>query len=269
MKQSSLSALTLASVLSLALTAGAAHAESNTVKQNPERPGVTTGIVADDSAAMRDAKRSMAKADQTMREGADDIRAFLSGNDPKDPVKPVVIRRDMTAEALLHTDVVDANGKTVATVDDILLDNKGTPTKVIVADGGVLGLGAKKAAFDYSDVKPVTQDGKRVMAGLSEDSIRQAPDATQTPANTARVSDILDGTIVDSKGDKVADIENIAFNGGDTQLIVKFNDTFGMGGDLAAMNLGSLERVDNKGAVSYRLSAAQSAKFKNYKAAVE
>ena len=42
-----------------------------------------------------------------------------------------------------------------------------------------------------------------------------------------------------------------------------------MGGDLAAMNLSSLQRADNNGEVNYRLNEAQTAQFKNYKAAVE
>lgn len=269
MKKSTIANATLASVMTMALAMGAAHAETNTAKQNPERPGVSTGIVADDSHEMRETKKAIANADRSMREGADEIRAFLSGNDPKAPLQPVVIRRDMTAEAMLDTDVVDANGKTVAHVDDILLDSNGKPTKVIVSEGGVLGLGTKKAAFDYSDVKPVTKDGKHVVTGLTEASIEKAPEAQKPAANTASVNDILDGAILDDKGTKVASIENVAFNGNDTQLIIKFNDTFGMGGDLAAMNVGALERVNGTSEVNYRLSEAQTAKFKNYKAAVE
>ncbi len=276
MKKATLANATLASVLSFVLAVGAASAASTDAKvdakithQTTERPGVATGVKADDSAAMRDTKEALANADKSMRQGADEIRAFLSGNDPKKPLEPVVIRRDATAEAMLKTDVLDANGNKVATVDDILLDDNGRPTKVIVAQGGVMGVGAKKAAFDYSTVTPTTHDGKRVLQGLSEASIKQAPEAQEPAANTASVREILDGSIVDSKGDKVAAIENVAFNGSNTQLIVKFNDTFGMGGDLAAMNVGSLERVDNNGEVNYRLSDAQSAKFKNYKAAVE
>lgn len=269
MKKATIANATLASVLSMVLAIGVAHADTTTGMQNPERPGVATGVVADDGQTMRDTKQALKNADHSMRQGADEIRAFLSGNDPKEPLKPVVIKREQTAEVMLKTDVLDANGKKVATVDDILLDANGQPTQVIVAKGGVMGVGGKKAAFDYSAVTPATHDGKRVVTGLSEASIDQAPEATEPAANTASVREILDGHIVDAKGDKVAAIENVAFNGGDTQLIVKFNDTFGMGGDLAAMDVDSLERVDNKGEVNYRLSEAQSAKFKNYKAAVE
>lgn len=269
MKKSTIANATLASVLTVVLTMGIANAETTNGKQNSEHPGVATGVVADDSAAMRDTKHALKDANVNMREGADEIRAFLSGNDPKAPLKPVVIKRDQTAEAMLKTDVVDANGKKVATIDDILLDTNGRPDQVIVTKGGVMGVGGKKASFDYSAVTPSTHDGKRVVTGLSEANIEAAPEATTPAANTASVREILDGSIVNAKGDKVAAIENVAFNGSDTQLIVKFNDTFGMGGDLAAMNVGTLERVNNDGEVNYRLSEAQSAKFMNYKAAVE
>lgn len=284
MKKSMFANATLASVLSLVLAASAAHAAdalSNDRNQaQSERPGVATGVVASDSEAMRDAKTAAIKADRNLRANADEFRAFLQGNDPKAPLEPVVIRRDMTAEAMLDADVVDANGKKVAEVEDILINSKGRPDKIVVADGGMMGIGAKKAAFDFGTVKTTNTDGKQVVS-VSEDMLKKAPEFSYDAddagkentmvkaASTASVKKILDGHIVDAKGDKVADIENVAFNGTDTQLIVKFNDTFGMGGDLAAMNIGSLERVDNSGEVNYRLSDAQSAKFKNYKAAVE
>ncbi len=267
MKKETLAKTTLASVLALVLSVGIAHADTTT--QTSDNPGVRTGVTANDGPAMRDTKEALTNADRSMRNGADEIRAFLSGNDPKAPLQPVVIRRDMTAEALLKTDVVDASGKKVAVVDDILLDNSGRPATLVVAQGGVMGVGGKKAAFDYGTVTAQTKDGKRVLGGLSESAIKEAPEAAEPSATTASVREILDGSIVDNKGDKVASIENVAFNGKDTQLIVKFNDTFGMGGNLAAMNVGALERVDNDGEVNYRLSEAQTAKFKNYKAAVE
>lgn len=280
MKKTTFANATLASVLTLVLTMSAAHAETNAPSQNAERPGVATGITASDSEAVVDAKTGAIKADNAMRETADDIRAFLSGNDdPKTPLQPVVIRRDATAESLLARDVVDAEGKKIATVNDILIDTNGRPDKLIVADGGVMGVGAKKAAFDYDAVSTRNVDGKTVVS-MDKATLDKAPEfsydrkdadakTTVQPATSASVREILDGHIVDAKGDKVADIQNVAFNGGDTQLIVKFNDTFGMGGNLAAMNLDTLKRVDNDGEVNYRLSEAQSTKFKNYKAAVE
>ncbi len=272
MKNRILANATLASVLSVILAAGAASAETTaTVSvQNKNLPGVETGIKASDSPETREAKKALIKADTAMRRSADEIRAFLSGKDTSAPLEPVVIRRDMTAEAMLKADVVDANGKKVASVNDILLDEQGNPEKVIVSQGGVAGLGGKKASFDYDSVKTSTnKDGARVMTGLSAEAIKKAPEAVEPPTRSAKVSAILDGAILDSKGDKIADIENVAFNGNDTQLIVKFNDTFGMGGNLAAMNLESLERVDSNGEVNYRMSAAQTTQFKSYTAAVE
>ncbi len=281
MKMTTLANTTLASVLTLVLAVSAAQAETTGGMQNAERPGVATGLERNDKPATRDAKQGMIKADNSMRDTADEIKAFLSGNDdPKTPLEPVVIRRDTTAEAVLTRDVVDADGKKYASVSDILINERGNPDKLIIADAGVMGLGAKKAAFDYDSLSTRTVDGKTVVS-LNKDALQRAPDFsydrddrneknTQVQATSnASVREILDGHLVDAKGDKVAAIENVAFNGGNTQLIVKFNDTFGMGGNLAAMNLNSLERVDNDGEVNYRLSDAQTAKFKNYKAAVE
>ena len=281
MKKSIYAQATLASVMTMVLAVSAAHAETTNGMQNSEHPGVATGVESNDTKATRNVKEGLIKADASMRNTADDIQAFLSGSDdPKAPLKPVVIRRDTTAESLLKRDVVDANGDKFASVNDILVDESGRPDKLIIADSGVLGLGAKKAAFDYSDVSTKTVDGKTVVS-MNKQTLETAPEFSYDvkdadKANTvvqgaqsASVREILDGHIVDARGDKVAAIENVAFNGNETQLIVKFNDTFGMGGNLAAMNIGSLERVDNDGEVNYRLSDAQTAKFKNYKAGVE
>lgn len=270
MKSTSFVKTTVVSAFALMIAVGSAQAEISNGSLNKNHPGVETGTTPSDSPETRNVKESLIKADSAMREGADEIRAFFAGDAADAKFEPVVFRRDITAEAMLDTDVVDAQGKKIAKVDDILLDSKGRPTKVIVSEGGVMGVGDKKAAFDYGAVKTTTnKDGERVVTGLSEQSIKQEPKAPATTAEGASVNAVLDGSILDNQGEAVADIENLAFNGGDSQLIVKFNDTFGMGGDLAAIRLNSLERVDTDGKVNYRLSAAQTTKFKSYKAAVE
>jgi sporulation protein YlmC with PRC-barrel domain len=57
------------------------------------------------------------------------------------------------AHMLIGKEVVDANGKRIGTVDNILMDASGSkPEKVIIASGGFLGIGAKLIAVDFSQV---------------------------------------------------------------------------------------------------------------------
>lgn len=281
--------LTLASVLALVLAAGSAYAASDmkaepVLDSNVSANGKVmtqsdrTDPAAREGDAIDNTQDGLTKADSAMRDTADDIKAFFSGDGTKEAVKPVTIRRSTTADAMIGQDIVNAKGEKIAKVKDILVDSKGNPTTVIVSDGGMLGIGDKLAAFDYGRVRSQDKDGNvhmNLTEGMIKDATKfsydekDAATAKVLPKNSSSVDEILDGSILDAKGDKVADIENVAFDGANTKLIVKFNDTFGLGGDLAALNLKSLERVDNDGEVNYRMSANQSDKFKNYKKAVE
>lgn len=278
-------ALTVASVIAAIMATSAAFAANSneaSMKSNVQANGkVMTQADRDtgrEGDVVDDVQDGLTTADSKMRNAADEIRLIASGDADKDPVTTTTVRRSATADAMIGEDIVNQQGKKVATIKDIVVDQNGKPSSVIVSDGGLLGIGDKLAAFDYSRVQTQQKDGNVVM-NLSEDMIKDAskfsydaddaPDAKVMPAGSASVDKILDGHILDANGDKIGAIDNVAFSGANTQLIVKFNDTFGLGGDLAAVNMRSLERVENDGEVNFRMSANQATKFKNYKKAVE
>src|SRR5690606_18333733 len=136
----------------------------------------------------------------------------------------------------------DAKGAKIATVKDIILDKNGKAVLVIVSDGGVLGIGDKVAAFNYSKVVAQKPDGNVVMS-LSQDMVNHAKDfsydqkdwakAKVIPQGSLSVNSLLEGNMLNSKGEKVADIENIYLRNSDaSQIIVGFNKTLGVGGDI-------------------------------------
>lgn len=270
---SKVSALAIIAALAASGATGAFAAEVKT----DNSVNVTHETKADPEArgAMRDVQNGLANADRNMRETADDIRAFVLGDKPGDDMKPVTISRKTTVEGLLKQDIIGSDGKKIATVKDIVVDKNGKAQYVVVSDGGVLGIGNKLAAFDYGRVVAQQKDGDVVMS-LSQDMIDRAKEFSYDaddagkdkiiPADSVSVNDILDGHILDSRGEKVADIDNLTIeNGNAARLVVSFNKTFGLGGDLAALEYGSLKPVVNDGEVNFQLTGEQTESFRAFK----
>ena len=266
-------AITAVSVIALMLAAPAFAADAT---QASEDPGVST---SSDANATTGVKGGLNKASAEMRETADDIKAFLMGKDADSKLEPVLIHKDRTAHGIIDATVVDPKGAKIATVKDIIMDKDGRAILIVVSDGGLLGIGDKVAAFNYDKVIAQGADGKVVMA-LTQDMIDHAKDFSYDPKDWAKVKvipensvstkELLKGNVLDNDGKKVASIENVYFRSGEaSQLIVGFDKTFGMGGDLAALDYGSLEPVRNGKTTDFRLSPNQTAQFKSFKKSVE
>lgn len=71
-----------------------------------------------------------------------------------------VIEGGFSAEELIGTDVVDANGDTVGEIADVLIDANNRAELVLVDVGGFLGLGEKRIAMSINDLSK--HDGKLV-----------------------------------------------------------------------------------------------------------
>lgn len=270
--------ITAVSIIALMLAAPAFAADVSTTPAM-DNPGVP--VTADTNAnATTGVKGDLNKASAEMRETADDIKAFLMGKDTNAKLEPVLIHRAWTAHGLIGADIVNPNDqKKIATVKDIIMDKDGHAILVVVSDGGVMGIGSKVAAFNYDKVITQQADGKVQMA-LSQDMIDHAKDfsydqadwakAKVIPTGSISTNELLKGKVLDANGKKVASVENIYFRSGEaSQIIVGFDKTFGMGGDLAALDYDQLHLVQKGKDVDFELSSAQTAQFKSFKKSVE
>ncbi|MEZ0225230.1 MAG: PRC-barrel domain-containing protein [Alphaproteobacteria bacterium] len=237
-----------------------------------------------ESEVSHDIKSSLTDANNSMARAVNDIEMWFVGRDsrPGAKITPVYIKRAATAEGLIGEPVLDPDGKKIATLKDIIVDKNGAASMVVVSDGGTLGLGAKVAAFSYDKVVMRQPDGKVIMS-LSKDMIDRATDfsyderdwakAKVIPQGSASVKELLDGKVVDAEGKKVASIENIYFRNGEvTQVLVGFDKTLGLGGELAALNYDDLQLVKKGEAqkdIEIKLSETQSAQFREFKKSVE
>lgn len=267
------------SAIALLMATTSAQAETRYAKDKPATATEQAAPSKTDST-LESVKGGLRKADANIRETADDIKAFIVGEKDKGTTfKPVKIRHNVTAEGMLGETIVTTKGESIAEVKDIIINKSGHASKVIVSDGGLLGIGDKVAAFDYGSVITQKKNGEVVMA-INEKMIDKAndfsydrddyQDAEVLKTNSVSVNKALDAHVYDSAGNQVADVENISFtNGKADQLIVSFNKKLGMGGDLAALDYNALkaERGED-GAVKFRLSEAQSNRFDQFKKAM-
>lgn len=223
-----------------------------------------------------DVKSGLRATDKAAYEAAEDVKAFFVGNEQGIKTSPVIIRGNLTARYLIGKTIVTESGEKIATIKDIIIGKNGRAALVIVSDDGVLGIGDKLAAFDYSRVVTQRYDGSLGMA-LSSDMIDRAADFSYDskdwetskviPKDSVSANMLLKGNVLDSKGDKAAAIENIYFRNAEvTQIIIGFNKTLGMGGDKAALDFDAMRMVRSKdGSLNFKLTPDQSLQFKSFK----
>jgi hypothetical protein len=115
---------------------------------------------------------------------------------------------------------------------------------------------------------------------LTQDNIDRAADfsyeqedwqkAKVIPSGSMSVNKLLKGNILDNNNVKVARIDNIYIRSADvSQVIVRFNDNFGFGGDLAGLDYSSLEAVRYDDRLDLKLTQDQANQFRNFKKSVK
>jgi sporulation protein YlmC with PRC-barrel domain len=265
------------SILTISLASGSVAAVSERTSNQNDVP----------QYSKEEVKEGLSKAEDTVSGTVEDVSEAVEktyqniknafSDDDKAVSKPVKINMRMTASGMIGKPVHNEAGERVAIVRDIILSKDGAATMVVLGDGDWLGLG-KLAAFDYSVVTKTNNDGD-IIAPLSEAMIdNSAPfsylpsegdsNVRMVPDNGYSVSALLDSELVDSQGQRVAEVENISFKNGQADwLVVSFNQILGLGGEKAVMNFDdpSLINSNNKGESYFKLSASQSKKFVAFK----
>lgn len=228
--------------------------------------------------AVTNAAEDTAEAAQDMAEGDSYEARFIDRDGITQPEKLMIDSR-RTASHLLGQDLLNTTGDKVGSVEDIVLDADGRAMLVVVNDGGFLGLGGKKAAFDFGVISHLNQDGE-VIAPLSEAQIDTAANFSYDrkdggdnvrviPAGGYSVKALLDADIMNNRGEDVADLDDIVISNGKAErMIISFNEVLGMGGDKAAMDFGSVQMVRDGDAIDLKLTARQTGSLEAYKASV-
>jgi sporulation protein YlmC with PRC-barrel domain len=103
---------------------------------------------------------------------------------PSEAVIPVQPADQVRAETMIGMDVYDTNGEKVGKVKDILFDKEGKATGVVLAVGGVLGLGAKQVGLQWSEVD-IQPDAEVAKVQYNKSQLEAAPDFKTAEAQKA------------------------------------------------------------------------------------
>ena len=103
---------------------------------------------------------------------------------PTEAVIPAQAAGDVRAEKLIGMTVYDTNGDKVGEVKDILFNEQGQATGVVLSVGGVLGLGAKQVGLQWSEVD-IQPDAEVAKVQYNKDQLQAAPDFKTQEAQKA------------------------------------------------------------------------------------
>ncbi len=100
--------------------------------------------------------------------------------------QPELSRADATG--VLGRKVVDATGKEIGRIIDVLVESSGQPRAVVIDIGGFLGVGARRVAVAWTALHVPAPDATdpRVTVDMQDKQIKAAPDYTD-PTKPATV----------------------------------------------------------------------------------
>lgn len=209
--------------------------------------------------------------------GHENVRAMLLDEDYDRGTARYVVSNWMdTANGLIGQPVYNAAGEKIATVDDVLVDQSGQARTVVLAEGGLLGLGEKHTAFDYQMLARREASGE-ITASLSRKAIEDAPDFSYNaedagkqntqvmPPGNYRLSAILDADILGPQGDDMGDVDNVMLQEGRVDyLVLSAGETMGMGGKQAAMRYNAVKMTGTVSNPDFSLTEAQANRLERF-----
>lgn len=193
-----------------------------------------------------------------------------------DDITHLTVDEKMTADAMIGEKIYGINGTELATIDDIIVNEDGLATMVIVARGGFLGMGQKLAAFDYNLVTRQDEAGDIIMP-LGERTLEQAIDFSYDaddadeentlvmPLTSYRLTDILDAELINPLGQEVAEAEDAILSNGRVEYVVfDLEDTTGIEDDQLAMPYSDLSKAILQGELDFQLTGNQARMLEEY-----
>ena len=103
---------------------------------------------------------------------------------PSEAIIPAQAADEVRADKLIGMTVYDTNGEKVGQVKDILFNESGQATGVVLSVGGVLGLGAKAVGLQWSEVD-IQPDAEVAKVQYNKDQLEAAPDFKTQEAQKA------------------------------------------------------------------------------------
>lgn len=161
----------------MALTVAGAGIATAQDKAAPARPLTPTSPGA---GAIKKGKPLDAGSDMTERRTtvpipdssrAADTAGYRSYLESKAGQRGASIAGGLSAESLIGAEVLNASGKEIGEVQDLVIDSDNKVDKAIVEVGGILGLGSKFVAVEIAQLKP---EGKKkgFVTAMTEEELK-------------------------------------------------------------------------------------------------
>lgn len=225
-----------------------------------------------------DTKSAIAEIKSDAAVAYEKIKAQYIDNASPEKNRLITIDPRTTANGIIGHPVYNEKKEKLGKVADIIVDQSGKATMIVVSDSSFVAMG-KHAAFDYASITRVETDGDVIMpltdeiianaATFSYDRDESGDKVRVIPDNGYSVNTLLKGRLLNSKNEPVADIENISFKSGQaSQLVIGFDKTLGFGGDRAALAYNATSIVRNGYALDFQLSPAKEVEFMAFKEAM-
>lgn len=92
------------------------------------------------------------------------------------PMRDHVADMTFRASKLIGSTVYNSANENIGDINEILLDNTGKVSRVVIGVGGFLGMGERNVAVPFTDLK-LSQDGStiKVMTSYNKDSLKNMP----------------------------------------------------------------------------------------------
>jgi hypothetical protein len=192
----------------------------------------------------------------------------------------MTINHQMTAAGLIGRNVRNQNGKTIATVEDIILGPEGQARMVVLNRDTWTGMMGKRVAYDYNAFNriPRSNDRADIVASITEADLERAPKFsyerdteeanTQTiPADHYSADALMDAYLLDQDEERLADVINVSFQDGRAdQVIVDVDEVWGVTAHKVALPFDEVRLTKNgEGEPQFLLTAAQARSFKDLK----
>ncbi|MBI1216216.1 MAG: hypothetical protein GC185_10425 [Alphaproteobacteria bacterium] len=232
---------------------------------NPDTPDMPT-------VTKQDIKKGWDKTKQAVKDTVKQIKAAMLNNDPSVKSAPVNIAENRTAAGMIGQPLYNDQHQKVATVHDVILDNAGNASLIVVKDGGFAGIGGKLGALDYNAVtsrddkgdtmQPVSAKTLKSVEPFTYDATATAKGAKTLPAGGYSLAKLMEGAVLDDSGRKLANIDNVSLRSGRADLVIaSYGQVLSMGGDKVAINFDTSQIVRDKDSLSMKLTTAQTQQF--------
>ena len=149
-------------------TANDAAATDTTATDTTATDTTATGTAATDATANDTAVTGTTTGDRT---------AFVAPKIDRDGYNPVEVT-EMSSEMLVGKTVYSVNDDSVGTIDDLLLDDQGAITNVIIDFGGFLGMGTSQVSVGFDELTILADEGRtdvRVYVDATKEQIQAQP----------------------------------------------------------------------------------------------